>query len=48
MMTPNRDKIENIRSFSDGEISFKCELKDTFGFNRRSTEWLKTNDLLFQ
>ena len=37
MMTPNEDKIENIKSFND-EISFKCELKDAFGFKRRNME----------
>jgi len=38
MMTPNEDKIENIKSFSNDEISFKCELKDEFGFKRRNME----------
>ena len=28
MMTPNEDKIENIKFFENEEISFKCELKD--------------------
>ena len=35
MMTPNEDKIEHIKSFRNDEISFKCELKDEFGFKRR-------------
>ena len=35
MMTPNEDKIENIKSFRNDEISFKCELADTFGFRKR-------------
>ena len=34
MMTPDEDKIENIKSFKDDEISFKCELKDEYGFKR--------------
>lgn len=38
MMTPNEDKIENIKSFENDEISFKCELKDAFGFKRRNME----------
>lgn len=35
MMVPNEDKIEDIKSFTNDEISFKCELKDTFGFRKR-------------
>lgn len=35
MMTPNEVKIETIKSFRNDEISFKCELKDDFGFKRR-------------
>ena len=38
MMTPNEDKIETIKSFRNDEISFKCELKDEFGFKRRNME----------
>ena len=38
MITPNEDKIENIKSFRNDEISFKCELKDEFGFKRRNME----------
>lgn len=38
MMTPNEDKIENIKSFSNDEISFKCELNNEFGFKRRNME----------
>lgn len=34
-MTSNEDKIKDIKSFSN-EISFKCELKDEFGFKRRN------------
>ena len=34
IMTPNEDKIEKIKSFRNEEISFKCELKDEFGFKR--------------
>ena len=35
MMTPDDDKIEKVKSFENDEISFKCELKDDFGFKRR-------------
>ena len=35
MMVPDEDKIEDIKSFENGDISFKCELKDTFGFRKR-------------
>lgn len=38
MMTPTEDKIKTIESFSNNEISFKCELKDEFGFKRRNME----------
>ena len=38
MMTPNEDKIEKIKSFTNDEISFKCELTDEFGFKRRNME----------
>ena len=38
MMTPNKDKIETIESFTNDEISFKCELKDTFEFKKRDFE----------
>ena len=34
-MTPNDSKIESIKAFKDGEISFKCELKDDYGFRRK-------------
>ena len=35
MMTPNKEKIEISKSFKNDEISFKCELKNEFGFKRR-------------
>lgn len=35
MMTPNKEKIENIKSFSNDEISFKRDLPHEFGFKRR-------------
>ena len=38
MMTPNEDKIEKIKSFTNDEISFKCELTDEFGLKRRNME----------
>lgn len=38
MMTPNEDKIENIKSFSNDEISFKRDLPHEFGFKRRNEE----------
>lgn len=38
MMTPIEDKIENIKSFGNDEISFKCDLKHEFGFKRRNME----------
>ena len=36
MMTPNENKIENIKSFSNDEISFKRDLTHEFGFKRRN------------
>lgn len=36
MMTPNEDKIEKIKSFSNDEISFKRDLTHEFGFKRRN------------
>ena len=36
MMTPSEDKIEKIKSFTNDEISFKCDLKHEFGFKRRN------------
>ena len=38
MMTPIEDKIENIKSFSNDEISFKRDLTHEFGFKRRNME----------
>ena len=38
MMTPNKDKIENIKSVRNDEISFKRDLKHEFGFKRRNME----------
>ena len=38
MMTPNEDKIKNIKRFENEEISFKCELKNEFGFKRGNME----------
>jgi hypothetical protein len=38
MMTPSEDKIENIKSFSNDEISFKRDLTYEFGFKRRNME----------
>ena len=35
MMTPNKEKIEISKSFKNDEISFKCDLKNEFGFKRR-------------
>ena len=35
MMTPQEDKIEDIESFKNDEISFKAELKDDFGFRKK-------------
>ena len=34
VMTPDDVKLENIKSFKNDEISFKCELKDDFEFGR--------------
>lgn len=36
IMTPDEDKIENIKSFSNDEISFKRDLPHEFGFKRRN------------
>ena len=36
MMTPIEDKIKNIKSFSNEEISFKRDLTHEFGFKRRN------------
>lgn len=38
MMTPNEDKIEKIKSFSNDEISFKRDLPHEFGFKRRNND----------
>ena len=31
----DKEKIEISKSFKNDEISFKCELKNEFGFKRR-------------
>lgn len=36
VMTPDDCRLENmIRFFKEEEISFKCELKDDYGFRRK-------------
>ena len=36
LMTPDDCRLENmIRFFQEDEISFKCELKDDYGFRRK-------------
>ena len=45
VMTPDKHKIETVKSFENDEISFKCELKDDVGFKGKELSERPKNEL---